>query len=300
MARRWYSGDTQLTVRMFLVMFFLAALYLGFIAALWASGMDFFGVAVIAAVMLGVQYYFSDRIVLWSMRAQEVAPEQAPELHATVERLCAMADLPKPRVAIVDTTVPNAFATGRNPNAAVVAVTTGLLNRLEQPEIEAVLAHELSHVRNRDVAVMTLASFFATLAQLLMRSFMWGGFAHGGRRQDRNSAAPIIVIYLVSLLVWMISFFLIRALSRYRELAADRGAAVITGAPSQLASALLKISGTMQRIPTRDLREVEAMNAFFIVPALTGDMMTELFATHPSLEKRLEQLKRLEQRMEGR
>ncbi len=300
MARRWYSGDTQLTVRMFLVMFFLAALYLGFIAVLWSSGMDFFSVAVIAAVMLGVQYYFSDRIVLWSMGAQEVDPEQAPELHATVERLCAMADLPKPRVAIVDTTVPNAFATGRNPSAAVVAVTTGLLNRLEQPEIEAVLAHELSHVRNRDVAVITLASFFATLAQLLLRSFMWGGVYYRGRRDDRGGAPSVVVIYLASLLVWVISFFLIRALSRYRELAADRGAAVITGAPSQLASALLKISGTMQRIPTRDLREVEAMNAFFIVPALTGDVLTELFSTHPSLEKRLEQLKRLEQQMEGR
>lgn len=300
MAKQWYSGDTQLTVRMFLVMFLLAALYLGFIAVLWSSGMDFFSVAVIAAVMLGVQYYFSDRIVLWSMGAREVDPEQAPELHATVERLCAMADLPKPRVAIVDTTVPNAFATGRNPNAAVVAVTTGLLNRLEQPELEAVLAHELSHVRNRDVAVITLASFFATLAQLLLRSFMWGGMYYRDRRDDRGGAPSVVVIYLASLLVWVISFFLIRALSRYRELAADRGSAIITGAPSQLASALLKISDTMQRIPTRDLREVQAMNAFFIVPALTGDVLTELFSTHPSLEKRLEQLKRLEQQMEGR
>lgn len=298
MARRWYGGDTQLTVRMFLVMFLLAALYLGFIALLWASGMDFFGVALIAAVLLGVQYYFSDRIVLWSMGAQEVTPEQAPQLHATIERLCALADLPKPRVAIVNTSLPNAFATGRNPSAAVVAVTSGLMERLEQPEVEAVLAHELSHVRNRDVAVMTLASFFATLAQLLMRSFIWRG-AYGGQRRD-GGAAAVMLIYLASLAVWVISFFLIRALSRYRELAADRGAAVITGTPSQLSSALLKISGTMQRIPTRDLREVEAMNAFFIVPALTGDALTKLFSTHPSLERRLEQLKRLEQDMEGR
>lgn len=296
MAGHWYGGDAQLTVRMFLVMFLLAALYLGFIAVLWSSGMDILGVALIAAILLGVQYYFSDRIVLWSMGAREVDPEQAPALHATIERLCALADLPKPRVAIVDTSLPNAFATGRSPNAAVVAVTTGLLERLDQSEVEAVLAHELSHVRNRDVAVMTLASFFATLAQLLMRSFMWQGAL--GRR--REGAAPVVVIYLASLVVWVISFFLIRALSRYRELAADRGAAVITGAPSQLSSALLKISGTMQRIPTRDLREVEAMNAFFIVPALTGDALTELFATHPSLERRLEQLKRLEQQMEGR
>jgi heat shock protein HtpX len=296
MARHWYSEDKQLTLRMLLVLFLLAALYLGFIAVLWSSGVSLAGVVLVAALLLGAQYYYSDRIVLWSMGAREVSRADAPELHGSVERLCALADLPKPRVALVQTSIPNAFATGRSPKAAVVAVTTGLLQRLEGDEVEAVLAHELSHVRHRDVMVMTLASFFATLAQLLMRRMMWAG-AFGGRRQN---AAGVMLIYFASLVVWLISFFLIRALSRYRELAADRGAAVITGAPSRLSSALVKISGNLQRIPTRDLREVEGMNAFLIFPAATGDMLSGLFATHPPLDKRLEQLRRLERQMEGR
>lgn len=292
--RRWYGKDTQLTVRMFVVMFLLAALYLGFVAVLVASGVNFLFVAIIAGVLLGIQYYYSDRIVLASMGARQVSPAEAPELHGTIDRLCALADLPKPRVAMVDTSVPNAFATGRKPEAAVIAVTTGLMERLEPEEVEAVLAHELSHVRNRDVAVMTMASFFAMLAQLLMRSFLWRGAYHG----RRQGAGSFLVIYVVSLLVWVISFFLIRALSRYRELAADRGSAIITGAPSHLSSALLKISGTMQRIPTRDLREVEGMNTLFILPAISGDVLSQMFSTHPSLEKRLAQLKQLEQDME--
>ncbi len=295
MAKHWYAEDKQLTVRMLLVMFLLAALYLGFIAVLWSSGMNIGGVVLIAAVLLGLQYYYSDRLVLWSMGAREVSRSEAPALHGSVERLSALADIPTPRVALVRTSVPNAFATGRNPKAAVVAVTTGLLERLNSAELDGVLAHELSHVRHRDVAVMTLASFFATVAQLLMRWMFWGG-VYGGRR--REGAAAMMLIYFASLVVWVISFFLIRALSRYRELAADRGAAAITGAPSQLSSALLKISGTIQKIPTRDLREVEAMNAFFIFPALSGDALSKLFSTHPSLEVRLAQLKELEQRME--
>lgn len=297
MAERWYAEDTQLSVRMFLVMFLLAALYLGFIAVLWASGANFIVVAVVAAALLGIQYFYSDRLVLKSMGAREVGPEEAPQLHATVERLCALADLPKPRIAVVKTSIPNAFATGRSPEAAAVAVTTGLLDRLTQPELEGVLAHELSHVRHRDAMVITLASFFALVAQLLMRWLFWGGMMHRGRRQG---AAGVALVYLASLAVWVISFFLIRALSRYRELAADRGAAVITGAPSQLSSALLKISGTMQRIPNEDLRQVEAMNAFFIIPALSGGAMSELFSTHPSLERRLAQLEQLQRQMEGR
>ncbi|MBI2954584.1 MAG: zinc metalloprotease HtpX [Chloroflexi bacterium] len=299
MSRRWYGRDTELTVRMFLVMFLLAALYLLFITFLWASGLDFFSLAIIAAVLIGAQYFFSDKIALWSVGAREVSPAQAPELHAMVERLAAMADMPKPKVALVDSNVPNAFATGRNANNSVIAVTTSLLDRLQPNEVQAVLAHELTHVRNRDVMVITLASFFAMVANFLMRSLMFGGL-HGGydRRRGRDSAGGIVLVWLVSLLVWVLSFLLIRALSRYREYAADRGAAIITGSPALLASALVKISGTMQRIPQRDLREVEGMNAFFIVPALRGDSIMELLSTHPSLERRIERLKKMEQEME--
>ncbi|MBI4317711.1 MAG: zinc metalloprotease HtpX [Chloroflexi bacterium] len=281
---------------MFIVMFLLAVVYLFFILALWAAGLDFFSLAVIAGIVLIGQYFLSDKLVLWSMGAREVTSAEAPGLHGLVERLVAMADLPKPRIAIVNTSVPNAFATGRNPKNSVVAVTTGLLDRLDTPEIEAVLAHELSHVRNRDVMVITLASFFATIAQFIMRSAMFGGFSYRGRRG--RGAESIILIYIVSIVVWLISFFLIRALSRYRELVADRGSAILTGAPSHMASALLKISGAMQRIPQQDLREVEGMNAFFVVPALRGASLMELFSTHPSLETRLERLKNMQQEME--
>lgn len=292
--REWYGHDSGLTLRMFLVMFLLGALYLGFLAVLWAAGVNFLTIIVIAGVLLFVQYYFSDRLVLLAMGAHEVSPEQAPDLHAAVERLCALMALPKPRIAIARTDVPNAFATGRSPRAAVVCCTTGILDRLTERELEAVLAHELSHIKNRDVMVITLASFFATVAQFILRMALWGGMG----RRDRNGGS-IALVYLASLIVWVLSFFLIRALSRYRELAADRGGALITGAPSQLASALVKISGTMSRIPQRDLRQVEALNAFFIIPAISGSAIAELFSTHPSLERRLEQLRRLQQQMEG-
>ncbi|MBI4493518.1 MAG: zinc metalloprotease HtpX [Chloroflexi bacterium] len=292
MRRRWQGGDTELSARMFLVMFLLAALYLGFITVLASAGVDLPSVILIAAVLLGIQYFFSDKIALWSMGGRVVSPQEAPELHALVERLAAMADMPKPQVALVPHAMPNAFATGRGPGSSVVAVTTGLLDRLDPPELEAVLAHELSHVRNRDVLVMTLASFFAMVAQLLLRSMWWGGMG-GGRRRDNAG-----LIYLASLLVWAISFLLIRALSRYREYAADRGGGLLTGAPSQLASALSKISGSVQRIPSRDLREVEAMNALFIIPALGRGSLMELFATHPPLEERIERLMRLAAEME--
>ncbi|MCL5962014.1 MAG: zinc metalloprotease HtpX [Chloroflexi bacterium] len=299
MRRAWYGRDTGLTIRMFVVMFLLFVLYLFFITALYAAGMDFVGIAIIAAIFLGVQYFFSDKLVLWSMGAREVSVQDAPQLHALVERLVALIDLPKPRIAIVDTSMPNAFATGRSPQSSVIAVTTGLTERLDEPEVEAVIAHELTHVKNRDVMVITLASFFATIAYFVMRSAMFRGMfgGYGGRR--RNGGGSILLVYVVSIAVWLISFFLIRALSRYREYAADRGSAVITGAPSHLASALLKISGTMQRIPQKDLREAEGMNAFFIVPAITGQSVLEVFSTHPSLEHRLERLKRMEQEMES-
>ncbi len=294
---RW-GRDTGLSVRMFVVMFLLTALYLAFIAVLVSAGVNAIGVLLIAAIMIGVQYFMSDKIALWSMGAHIVSPAEAPELHGMIERLAAIANLPKPRVAIADSDVPNAFATGRNPKHAVIAVTRGLMNRLEPAEIEAVLAHELSHVRNRDVMVMTLASFFAVVAQLMMRWFFWGSMMGGGRR-DRRDGGSIALIYMASILVWIISFFLIRALSRYREYAADRGSAIITGSPSNLMSALMKISGVMQRIPQQDLREVQQMNALFIIPAAVGSGFSEIISTHPSLENRLERLRALSREMEG-
>ncbi len=298
MKPRWYR-DAGLSTRMFITMFLLAALYLAFLTVLWGAGLDFVSLMIVAAAMLGIQYYFSDRLALWSMGAREVGPEQEPKLHGMVERLSAFAGIPKPRVAIADSSMPNAFATGRNPSKSVVAVTTALMERLDEPEIEAVLAHELSHVKNRDVTVITLASFFSTVAFFIMRFSMFGGYGYGRRDRDQSGQAMMLV-YVASLLVWLISFFLIRALSRYRELAADRGSAVLTGAPSQLASALLKINGSMQRIPQEDLRRAEGMNAFFIIPAIRGSSLMELFSTHPSLERRLQQLRKLEQEMERR
>jgi len=283
---------------MFLTMFLLAALYLLFVVVLWRAGAGFVSIAFFVGVMLVAQYYLSDKLVLWSMGAKLVTQQQQPELHALIERLASLADLPKPRLAVVDTDLPNAFATGRNPDKAVVAVTRGLLDRLEPEELEAVLAHEITHVRNRDMTVLTLASFFATVASFIVQQFFfWGGGLGGGRdREQRNSA---LVVYLVSILVWVVSYFLIRALSRYREFAADRGAAILTGAPGNLASALVKISSSLKRIPTKDLRQAEAFNAFFIVPALKGQSIMELFSTHPSLERRLAFLRDLEREMEG-
>ncbi|MDN5344502.1 MAG: heat shock protein HtpX [Clostridia bacterium] len=296
--RRQLGGDAGLTARMFFTMFLLAAVYLLFLAVLWQAGVGYTGLIVFVAIMLGVQYYFSDRMVLWSMGAKEVSPREAPELHALVERLAALADLPKPRVAIVPTPMPNAFATGRSPAHAVVAVTTGILERLDPPELEAVLGHELSHVKNRDMTVLTLASFFATVASFIVQNFFYWGGAFGGR--DRDERNNTMLVYMVSLVVWLVSYFLIRALSRYREFAADRGSAILTGAPGQLASALVKISGSMARIPERDLRQAEAFNAFFIIPAINSNSLMELFSTHPSLERRLAYLRKLEREMEGR
>lgn len=295
-----WGRDTELSVRMFLVMFLLAVLYLGFIAVLWAVGVQFIAIIIIALALLSVQYFLSDKIALLSMGAHEVSAQEAPQLYATIGRLVQIADLPMPRIAISEANVPNAFATGRNPKNAVVAVTQGLLNRLDQPELEAVLAHELTHVKNRDVAVMTIASFFAVAAQFMMRMFFWGSMFGGmGGRRGRNNDNSIVLIYLASIVVWVISFFLIRTLSRYREYAADRGSAIITGAPSHLMSALMKISGVMDRIPDQDLREVQGMNALFIFPAVKGETFSEIFSTHPSLEHRLQRLRELSREMEG-
>jgi heat shock protein HtpX len=302
MKRDWYGRDAELTFRMFLVMFLLAVVYLAFLAFLWRAGVSYVAIGLIAALLLAAQYFFSDKIILRSVGAREVSPQEAPELHAIVERLAAMADIPKPRLATVETDVPNAFATGRNPRNAVVVVTTSILSRLTPEELEAVLAHELTHVHNRDVMVMTIASFFAAVAGFITRSLlytgMFGGF--GGDGDDEGGAAAFMVIWVVSILVWLISFFLVRALSRYREYAADRGSAILTGAPELLSSALVKISGTIGRIPDRDLRQVEGANAFFIIPAVRRSSILELLSTHPSVEHRLLRLKKLEQQMENR
>jgi heat shock protein HtpX len=287
---------------MVVVMFLLGLLYVVVISGLLASGLNAGFVLVLAGGMLFAQYYFSSRIALYSMNAREVSPAEAPQLHGIVDRLCALADMPKPRVAIADTDVPNAFATGRSPRDAVVCATTGIMRRLEPAELEAVLAHELSHVAHRDVAVMTIAGFLGVVAGFLTRSMLWFGPGVGGglgRDDDRDSPlAQWAVIMLASIAVYAISFLLTRALSRYRELSADRGAAVITGAPSTLAAALVKVTGVMSRIPTRDLRAAEPFNAFFFTPAAApGFSISSLFSTHPSLERRLAQLAELERSM---
>ncbi len=290
--KQWYR-DYGLAARMILTMFLLAALYLVFLAVLYAYGVGVSGLVVFAGIFMLIQFFLSDKLVLWSMGGRIVSEQEEPRLHETVSRLCAIADLPKPKLAIVESSVPNAFATGRSKNSAVVAVTTSLKQRLSQPEIEAVLAHELSHVKNRDMLVITIASFLSTVAFFLVRNMLF--FGTGGR--DRRGGAAFIV-FMVSLVVWIISFLLIRALSRYREFAADRGSAIITGKPSHLVSALLAISGVMERVPSRDLREVEGMNAFFIIPAISGDSIMKLFSTHPTLEARIRALEEMERRME--
>ncbi len=291
---------------MLLTMFLLGAVYLAFLFFLWYLHVNIIILIVLAAVILGVQFFFADKIALFSMQAREVSEAEAPQLHALINRLAAQANLPKPRVAIVNTNLPNAFATGRSKRSAVVAVTTGLLDRLNTQELEAVLAHELTHIVNRDMFVMTVATFLAMVASLLSNSLMWGAFMGGGGYGRRNSrdnegGAIILLIWLVSLLVYAISFVLIRALSRYREYAADRGSALITGAPEHLASALMRIEGTIAsgRIPDRDLRQAQGVSALMIMPALRGESAMEIFSTHPSLEHRIERLQRMQQQMES-
>jgi heat shock protein HtpX len=258
------------------------------------------GLVPMVLIVVGIaffQYYTSDKLALAAAGAKIVTREEQPQLHDMVERLCAMADLPKPKVAMMDTPMPNAFATGRSPKHAAVCVTTGLWQRLEPKEVEAVLAHELSHVANRDVLVMTLASFFAMLAAMLTRFGLYAGMWGGGRR-DNNNGPPIwLIVFAVSILVYAISFVLIRTISRYREYAADRGSALITGAPEYLMSALQKISSQITMIPNRDLRQVEGLSAFFIMPAKAKSAVSELFMDHPPLEKRLAALAEIAREM---
>ena len=293
MKRKSFGRDRGLTLRMLATSAMLGLLYVIFAVVLF-SVLNV-GLAPMLLIVIGLavfQYWTSDKLALAASGAKIVSREEAPELHATVERLCAMADLPKPRIAVVDSDVPNAFATGRNPKHAAVAVTTGLWRRLEQQEIEGVLAHELSHIANRDVLVMTVASFFAMLAAMLTRfglyAGMFGGFGGGGRGRGNNNQVPVwLIVFLVSMVVYAISFVLIRTISRYREYAADRGSAVITGAPEHLMSALQKIASGITQIPQRDLREVAGMNAFFIVPTNWRQQVGELFMDHPPMETRL-------------
>ena len=304
MRQRSYGRDTELTLRMAFTMTLLAALFLAFLALLFWAGIHPLFILVIAIVVAAFQYYGSDKLVLMTTRAKVVTPEQEPELHATIERLAAMADMPKPKkIALMETHVPNAFATGRNPKNAVVAVTRGLLDRLSEQEIEAVLGHELIHVKNRDVMVLTWASVIVIMAGYLMQMLMWmslfGGIGGGRDRQGGGQAAMIMMaVWLGTIAVYFLSQLLIMALSRYREYAADRGGSILTGAPMQLASALSKISNQMYRIPEKDLRQVEHANAFFIIPALKRDGVASLFSSHPPVKKRIERLQNMQRQME--
>ncbi len=295
--RSRFAPDRGLTRRMLVTTFLLGLLYVVFTAVLIVLIKSAVLAIVIAGGLLFAQYWFSDRIALYAMHGRIVTPAEAPELHGVIDRLCALADMPKPVVAIADVDVPNAFATGRSPNKAVVCATAGLMRRLDTEELEGVLAHELSHVAHRDVAVMTVASFLGVLAGLITRFGLYAGFYGGfgdnrdGDEEGDNTALVLMAVVAVSAVVYALSFLLTRALSRYRELSADRSGAILTGRPSALASALTKVSGDIARIPTRDLRQSEAFNAFFFAPALApGFSLTSLFATHPPLDRRLDQL----------
>jgi heat shock protein HtpX len=303
---RWYKPDTGLAARMVFTIFLLGLVYVGFAGALWYFlHLPIYGLILFAVVIAGIQLFFADKIALGSMGAREVSEAEAPQLHDMIGRLAMQANLPKPKIAIVNSSIPNAFATGRNKDHAVVAVTSGILNQLSEPELEGVIAHELTHVINRDMLVMTVAAFFSMVIALIMQNFLWmgmfGGMGGGfGRRRDSNEGEAFILIILISAVAYFLSFIFIRALSRYRELAADRGAALITGAPQNLASALQRISGAMQdpRIPQQDFRRAQTVNALFIVPAIRGDSLQNLFSTHPTTEVRIRRLMEMQQQIE--
>ena len=293
MARTRFIPDAGLTVRMTAVLFLLGALFVALVVALMYAFPSY--AIIIGLVGIGIaffQWWNSDKAALRAMGARDVSPEEAPELHGMIDRLCALADMPKPRVAIADTDLPNAFATGRSPNRSAVCVTTGILRTLTAEELEAVLAHELSHVAHRDVLVMTVASSAGIVAGMVTRGAQWGGFGIG-RSRNGGGAFGFIAVLLISLVVYAISFLLLRLLSRYRELCADRSGAYLTQRPSALASALTKISGEMNSVPERDLRAAQPMNAFFIAPAVRGLTLRTLTSTHPPLEQRLDQLARI-------
>ena len=295
-----FGRDTALQARMLFTMFLLGLLYVVFVGVLFVAGAGAGLIVVVAGALLLIQLFTSDKLAMATLGVKETTPAQEPELHGIVERLCVQADLPKPRVCVMETSMPNAFAMGRSKKSTTVCATRGILDLLSPAELEGVMAHELTHVINRDVMVMTLASFFATLASMIIQfSFFFGGGFGGGYGRDQEEEEAMFVVLIVSAIVYAISFLLLRALSRYREFAADRGSAVLTGRPSALASALLKISGTMERVPTQDLRKAEGMSAFFIVPARTKKSVMNLFADHPPLEQRLAALERLESQLQG-
>jgi heat shock protein HtpX len=295
-----YGKDTGLQVRMLTTMFLLGLVYIVFAGVIFAAGGSGIAIVLFAVVMLSFQFFASDKLALRAMGAREVSAAEAPELHAMIDRLCIQADIPKPRIAVADTQMPNAFALGRSQKHATVCATTGILNLLSPSELEGVMAHEITHIVNRDVAIMTMASFFASIAAMIVQFgfFFGGGFGGGYGNSDEEDNSGVMMLILVSALVYAISFLLMQALSRYREYAADRGSAVITGRPSALSSALLKLNGAMQRTPTQDLRAAGEMNAFFIVPANVKNSIYGLFATHPPMEKRIEALSRLESQLQ--
>jgi heat shock protein HtpX len=293
--RRNFGKDTGLQARMLLTLFLLGLLYAVFVGVLFAAGAGAGLIIVVAVVLLLVQLFGSDKLAMAAMGVKEVSPEEEPELHGIIDRLCVQADLPKPRVCVMENSMPNALAMGRSQKSATVCATRGILDILSPAELEGVMAHELTHVINRDVMVMTLASFFASLASMIAQFAFFFGGGYGSDEEERD----IMLVILVSVVVYVVSFVLLRTLSRYREFAADRGSAVLTGRPSALASALIKISGTMERVPNQDLRRVETSSAFFIIPPRAKQSLMNLFADHPPLEQRLAALERLESQLQG-
>lgn len=296
----WIKRDNGLTLRMIISFAVLALLYLIFISVLAYLGVGYIPITIISLLMILAQWYFSDKIVIWSSGAKITTKEQYPKLHDLVEKMAGRSNLPKPKIAVMNSPIPNAFATGKGPRSSVVAVTTGLLNMLDEEELEGVLAHELTHVRNKDVLVLTMASVFSTVAWYLMQFGMFGGMGYGfggGGRGRGNGGSAMAIVIIVAMITWFASFLIIRAISRYREFAADRGSALMTGKPRKLADALRKLEADMSRVPQREQRKIEALNAFLIIPALSGSSISNLFSTHPPVEKRIQKLLEIEAEM---
>jgi heat shock protein HtpX len=285
--------DVGLSARMILSFIILGILYVLFLSVLHYLGIGYIPLAIIASAMILAQWYFSDKIILWTSGAKIVSKNDYPKLHEIIERLASKNGIPKPKVAVVNTQVPNAFATGKSPKSSLVAVTSGILNLLDDDELEAVIGHELTHVRSRDILVLTLASVFSTVAWYLAQFGFFGGI----QSRNRDSAGTTVIVIVVAVVTWIVSFLIIRAISRYREYAADRGGAAMTGNPDKLADALLKISGKMNNIPTKEIERVQKLNAFFIIPALSGNSIANLFSTHPPVEKRVAKLREMKTEM---